>query len=239
MSKSVAVIQSSYIPWKGYFDLIASSDAWVVYDDAQYTRRDWRNRNRIKGPHGLVWLSVPVKVKGRYTQAIRETEIADPRWARKHLATIEHAYARTPHFERYREAMARAYADCGGYGLLSEVNAHLLAWLLGELAITTERHDSAEFDLRGDATDKLLRMCLDLGADRYLSGPAARSYLDTRRFEEHGIRVEWMNYDGYPEYPQPHGAFEHAVSVIDLLMCTGPEARRFMKAPSPTETGRA
>ena len=80
----VAIVQSNYIPWKGYFDLIAAVDEFVIYDDVQYTRRDWRNRNKIKTPHGLLWLTVPVQVKGKYLQRIRDAEIADPNWAKEH-----------------------------------------------------------------------------------------------------------------------------------------------------------
>src|SRR5437762_7629049 len=105
MTKSVAIVQSCYIPWKGYFDLIASVDEFILYDDRQYTRRDWRNRNRIKTAAGTRWLTIPVQVSGRYTQRIDETRIADPRWAASHWSAIRQSYARASHFERYAERL--------------------------------------------------------------------------------------------------------------------------------------
>src|SRR5437660_3489515 len=111
MEKSVAIVQSCYIPWKGYFDLLASVDEFILYDDRQFTRRDWRNRDRIKTPNGVLWLTIPVKVKGRYHQRIDETVVSNPRWALEHWKTITHAYAATPHFDAYRERFERAYRE--------------------------------------------------------------------------------------------------------------------------------
>src|SRR5208283_1807000 len=95
--KSLAAIQSNYIPWKGYFDIINRVDEFMLYDDAQYTRRDWRNRNKIKTPRGLRWLTIPVRVKGKFHQKICETEISDPGWAAGHWQTLRQNYARAKH----------------------------------------------------------------------------------------------------------------------------------------------
>jgi hypothetical protein len=112
MPRKAAIVQSSYIPWKGYFDLIRQVDEFILYDDVQYTRRDWRNRNLIKTPHGLSWLTIPVDVKGKYFQSIRETRIADPGWAERHWKTIVHNYSRAPHFDHHRQKLEELYLGC-------------------------------------------------------------------------------------------------------------------------------
>jgi hypothetical protein len=135
-AKRVAIVQSNYIPWKGYFDLIAASDEFILYDDAQYTRRDWRNRNQIKTPQGVQWLSVPVKVKGKYHQSIRETEIDGADWAPLHWKALQQNYARAPHFARYADELEALYTG-RTYGMLSELNVAMLTWVLRQLEIGT------------------------------------------------------------------------------------------------------
>jgi WbqC-like protein family len=227
--KTVAIVQSCYIPWKGYFDLINLADEFVLLDDRQYTRRDWRNRNRIKSPQGTQWLTIPVRVKGRYTQRIDETVVDDPDWAKRHWATIQHSYARAPYFERYRSFLSDLYRDAGD-PRLSAVNRHFIEALCEELGIFTKLSWSTDYEVEGDRADRILALCRATGADIYVSGPAARSYLDVASFARSGIEVRFIDYSGYREYPQLNGPFEHEVSVIDLLLSVGPEARRFMKS---------
>jgi WbqC-like protein family. len=229
--KRIAISQSNYIPWKGYFDMIRSVDEFVLYDDVQFTRRDWRNRNRIKTAHGLHWLTIPVKVKGRYHQSVRETEIEGSSWAESHWQTIRHGYARAACFEEMAPILEKVYADCSGLHMLSEVNRLWIESVCRLLAIQTPLRWSSEFSLKGDRSERLLNICLEAGADCYVSGPAARDYLDTGLFESAGVAVEWMSYEGYPEYPQLHGAFEHRVSVIDLLLNAGNPAVCLEKFP--------
>ena len=227
--KRVAIVQSSYIPWKGYFDLINTCDEFVLYDNVQYTRRDWRNRNRIKAPGGLRWLTIPVRSKGRYLQRIDETEIEDPSWARSHWASITHSYAGAEHFELHRERIAELFATASRETMLARVNELLIRGLNELLGIDTRVSRLPDSALAGEGpTERLVGACRALGASEYVSGPAARSYLDGERFEAAGIAVSWMDYSGYPEYRQPFPPFEHGVSVLDLLFCTGPAARRHM-----------
>ena len=228
MSRRVAIVQSNYLPWKGYFDMMASVDEFVLYDDVQYTRRDWRNRNQIKTPQGLQWLTVPVKVKGKYTQAIRETEIdhATP-WVADHLKSIALNYRRAPHFAELMPWLESLYADAPP--LLSQLNARLLDAIRVRLGIATALTDSASYRLEGDKSERLASIAQQAGASVYVSGPAARAYLDESVFQARGIRVEWFDYSGYPEYPQLWGDFVHAVSVVDLLLNCGPDAARFLK----------
>ncbi|AOJ23483.1 WbqC family protein [Burkholderia seminalis] len=223
--KRIAIVQSNYIPWKGYFDLIAATDEFILYDDAQYTRRDWRNRNQIKTPQGVQWLTVPVKVKGRYHQSIRETEIDGTQWAQQHWTRLRQNYARAPHFARYAEQLEALYLN-GRHGTLSALNLAMLAWINRQLGIATRISSSSDYTLEGDRTDKLLNLCLQAGATEYLSGPAARDYLDESRFAAEGIAVRWFDYPAYPPYAQLWGEFVHGVTVLDVLFHCGPEARR-------------
>jgi hypothetical protein len=228
-ARRVAIVQSNYIPWKGYFDLINLVDEFILFDDRQFTRRDWRNRNMIKTAQGLHWLTIPVRVKGRFEQRIDETEISERDWADKHWKTITHAYAAAPFFKEYRDAFAATYAS-SGEELLSEVNRRFLELICDKLGIATKLSWSTEYPTTGDRTERLVNLCRLAGATEYLSGPAARAYIDDALFEAAGITLMYMDYAGYPEYPQLHGPFEHGVSAIDLLFNTGPEAPRFMKS---------
>ncbi|KIP16299.1 wbqC-like family protein [Burkholderia sp. MSHR3999] len=229
-AKRVAILQSNYIPWKGYFDLIAACDEFVLYDDAQYTRRDWRNRNQIKTPQGVQWLSVPVKVKGKYHQSIRETEIDGTDWAPQHWKRLQQNYARAPHFARYADTLEALYLG-RRYDTLSELNRTLLTWVNEQLEIGTRISSSSDYDLHGNRTEKLLNLCVQAGATEYLSGPAARSYLDESLFAQANVAVRWFDYPAYPEYPQQWGAFVHGVTVLDVLFNCGPDARRYALCP--------
>ncbi|WP_175657330.1 WbqC family protein [Burkholderia ambifaria] len=223
--KRIAIVQSNYIPWKGYFDLIAATDEFILYDDAQYTRRDWRNRNQIKTPQGVQWLTVPVRVKGRYHQSIRETEIDGTEWAEQHWTRLRQNYARAPHFARYASELEALYLH-GRHDTLSALNLAMLTWVNRQLGIATRMSSSSDYTLEGDRTDKLLNLCLQAGATEYLSGPAARDYLDESRFAAAQVAVRWFDYPAYPPYAQLWGEFVHGVTVLDVLFHCGPDAHR-------------
>ena len=227
--KRVAIVQSCYIPWKGYFDLINLVDEFVLYDDRQYTRRDWRNRNRIKTPNGSQWLTIPVEVKGRYHQRIDETTVSDPDWPDAHWKTLLHTYAAAPFFDEHRDVVEAWYREAGD-PRLSAVNRLFLEGLCGLLGIETKLSWSTDYEAEGAKTERLVSLCRAAGATTYLSGPSASDYLDEGLFAEAGIAVEYMDYAGYPEYPQLHPPFDHAVTVLDLVFNTGPDAPRFMKS---------
>lgn len=228
-TKRVAIVQSNYIPWKGYFDLINLVDEFILFDDRQFTRRDWRNRNLIKTPQGLHWLTIPVRVKGRYEQRIDETMISESEWSAKHWKTISHAYASAPFFNQYRDTVAALYTS-SGEERLSDVNRRFLGALCSILGIHTRLSWSTDYPTTGDRTARLVNLCRLAGAQEYLSGPAARAYMDEAQFEAAGIRLIYMDYGGYPEYPQLNGAFEHGVSILDLLFNVGADAPRYMKS---------
>jgi hypothetical protein len=222
--KRLAIVQSCYIPWKGYLDLIDQVDEFVLLDDAQYTRRDWRNRNRVKTPHGTQWLTIPVHVKGRYLQRIDETLVSDPAWAERHWKTLHHVYASAPCFDAVGGAIEEAYAGVADEPRLSVVNRGLLEAIFPLLGIDTTLSWSSDYPGDGQRTDRLLEICLAAGASEYVSGPAARAYLDESAFDAHAIAVSWMDYGNYPEYDQLYPPFEHTVSVLDVLFHLGDEA---------------
>lgn len=225
--KKIAILQSNYIPWKGYFDLIAAVDEFVLYDDMQYTRRDWRNRNQIKTPQGVQWLTVPVKVKGKYLQKIRETEIDGTEWAEAHWKALAQNYRRAPHFEEVAAWLAPLYRE--SFTTLSQLNRRFLQAICDQLRIRTKITDSGDYTLVDGKTERLADLCRQAGATEYISGPAARDYVEPRCFEELGIRLSWFDYAGYPEYPQLWGEFVHGVTVLDLLFNCGGESHRYMR----------
>jgi hypothetical protein len=228
--KKVAIIQSNYIPWKGYFDFINRVDEFILYDDAQYTRRDWRNRNQIKTPQGQKWLTIPVRVKGKFDQKIKDTEITGNSWAADHWKTIKLFYSHALHFKTYETIFEKTYKECGEIKSLSQVNFKFIKLICGLLGIKTKISWSMDYDLVEGKTEKLVAVCRAARADAYLSGPAARDYIDDRFFKEAGIQLEYMDYSGYPEYRQLYGSFEHSVSVIDLIFNEGPNTGKFMKS---------
>jgi WbqC-like protein len=231
--KSVAIVQSSYIPWKGYFDLIRAADEFILLDDVQFTKRDWRSRNRIKTKDGLRWLTIPVHTKGRYQQRIMDTTISDPAWAERHWQTIQGAYARAPFFDAYAPRIKSVY-ERPPSDQLSDVNRSLLEAICQAMGITTPIRWSSEYHRGEGRNERLIDLCLKAGATAYLSGPTAMGYVDEAAFASAGVAVHFVDYSGYREYPQPYPPFEHAVSALDLLFCTGPDARDYLKDLSPS-----
>ena len=229
-SKKVAIIQSNYIPWKGYFDIINQVDEFILYDDVQYTRRDWRNRNKIKTPNGLQWLTIPVEVKGKYNQKIKDTIISEFNWTKKHWNAIKFNYTNSKYFYEFKDFFEELYL---GYQekYLSLLNYRFIIEINKLLNITTQISWSMDYDLSvvGN-TEKLIHLCKQAKTNIYLSGSSAKNYMDEELFNEEGIRVEWIDYSNYPEYRQIYPPFEHKVSIIDLIFNEGENAQQFIKS---------
>jgi hypothetical protein len=223
--KKVAIVQSNYIPWKGYFDLIASVDEFIVFDDAQFTKNDWRNRNKIKTPQGLQWLTVPVGQA--ISRRIRDVTL-DAGWQERHWKTLRANYGRAAHFAAIAAWLAPVYLE-ETHKSLSSLNRRLIEAICSFLDIGTRLSDSWDYVLADGKSERLVSLCVQAGASQYVSGPAAKDYLQTDAFSVHGIEVEWFDYSGYPEYPQLWGRFEHQVSILDLLFVCGKDTRRHMK----------
>lgn len=224
--KKVAIIQSNYIPWKGYFDIIHDVDLFVFYDDVQYTKNDWRNRNKVKTAQGLCWLTIPVGPAE--DRLICEVEIGNGSWSRKQWETVKQSYSKTPYFKEYQDFFQYVYLEAK-WANLSELNQYLVKTISKEfLGIQTSFKDSREFHAQGEKLDRLVDLLGKVGANLYVSGPTAKGYIDESRFRDAAIELVYKNYSGYPEYPQPFPPFQHAVSIVDLLFCCGPEAPYFI-----------
>ena len=230
--KKVAILQSNYIPWKGYFDLIASVDELILYDDMQFTKRDWRNRNQIKTPQGVHWLTVPVHVKGKYHQTIRETEIDGTEWSELHWRTIIQNYRRAPHFSDVAVWLEPLYLS-QKYTHISQLNRKLIEAICGYMKITTRITNSWDYKLLDGKTERLVGLCRQAGGDTYVSGPSAQNYIDESVFKVMGMNLSWFDYKDYPEYPQLWGEFTHGVTILDLLFNCGKNAHQYMKHVNP------
>lgn len=220
-NRIIAISQSNYIPWKGYFDFIKSVDTFVFLDDVQYTRGDWRNRNIVKSAHGPLWLSIPVKSRGRSGQRIADTIVQSASWAKQHSRTIEHVYKQSKHFDQFWDWLKSLYERAAEFERLKAINRLFLFEILKVLEIRTEIRDSSELELDEGKTARLVSMCLQLNATKYVSAPNTKSYLDTSLFQKAGIQVRFFAYPEYPEYEQLFPPFEHKVSIIDTILNCG------------------
>ena len=226
--KKVAILQSNYIPWKGYFNIIKCVDEFVFLDNVQFTRRDWRNRNLIKTKNGLKWLTIPVDVKGQYLANIEDISTADNNWRKQHWNQLTDTYRKAPFFASLETFFKDLYLQDDERNL-SRINSKFIFEINNLLNITTPIRWSREFDTPAEKTERLLQICKSLGASTYLSGPAAKDYLDVALFQQHNISVEWADYSGYASYDQHYPPFEHGVSIVDLLFHEGPNAIHYLK----------
>lgn len=219
---TAVILQSSYIPWKGYFDLINDADVFVFLDDVQFTAGDWRNRNKIKTQGGTQWLTIPVIHD--FGCSIDEVVINDTKWQIKHWKSISQNYSKAPYFNSFKGFFESVYLDHKWIGL-AEFNRYLIKAISHDfLGINTKFCHSLDFCKDGQKTERLLEILKNIGAKTYLSGPAAKCYIDQKKFVQAGIELVWKEYSGYPCYPQFHPPFAHNVSIIDLLFNMGPEA---------------
>lgn len=223
------ILQPSYIPWRGYFDQICRADVFVFYDDVQYDKNGWRNRNRIKTHQGLQWLTIPVHTKGVTSEGIPIKDVTidwRSRWNRKHWNSLQQAYAKAPFFGRYAPLLEAYYGREDRY--LADLTIDLTITLARELGLEKTRFlRSSDLQASGTKTDRLIAILTQLGATHYLSGPAARDYIEADKFAQAGIELEYIHYD-YPEYPQLYPPYEPQVSILDLLFMTGPAALNFI-----------
>lgn len=227
MSKSVAILQSNYIPWKGYFDLIRKVDSFIFYDDLQYTKNDWRNRNKIKTSTGARWLTIPCG--SSWDRLINEVRVDNAPWQKKHFDMLKQHYAAAPYWKTYTPFLEEIYLG-KNWEYLSDLNQTLIKRISKEyLGVTTEFENSERYQLTESKGARVLQLLERADATHYVSGPAAKSYLQEEEFVKRGITLEFMDYGGYPEYPQLHPPFEPAVSILDMLLNLGPATREYMQ----------
>lgn len=225
---TLVVLQPSYLPWLGFFDQVRRCDHFVFYDDVQFDKHGWRNRNRVKSANGPVWLTVPVRAGGRMGQLINDVEIADAaHWARKHVQTVEQLYARSPHCDAYLPELTDVLNR--KWERLADLDIELSNVMCGWFGLKRPMYRSSELGIHGDRNTRLLSLCKHFGVDTYLSGDAARAYLDVDLFEANGVRVEWQGFD-HPEYPQMHGEFIPYLSALDLLLNVGGQSRAILES---------
>jgi hypothetical protein len=227
---TLVILQPGYLPWLGYFDQMRLADVFVHYDDVPFDKHGWRNRNRIKGPQGAVWLTVPVRHRGRAGQLINEVEIDERQdWRRKHLSAVTQYYARAP----FAGAVLPALCDLlrREWPGLAALNLAVIDWLAGQLSISTPCYRASILGIGGDRNDRLIGLCRHFGARRYLSGNAAGAYIDVAQFAAAGIEIAWHDYV-HPVYPQLHGAFIPYLSVLDLVLSRGPDSLSVLSGAS-------
>lgn len=219
----LAILQSNYIPWKGYFDIIHDVDLFLFYDEVQYTKNDWRNRNQILTPKGKTWLTIPCgyDIQRRIIDVKVKNEFE---WQKKHYNMLKQYYRKAPYFKKYQEFLEYVYFE-QEWNYLYELNRFLIEHIATEfLGIKTEFKDSREYHSEGAKADKLFSLVKATNATTYVSGPAAKDYMQLKPYEEEGIEVVWKDYMGYPEYKQLYGDFDHNVSILDLLFNVGDDA---------------
>jgi len=224
----VGTIKSNFLPWRGYFDFIREVDLFIIHDDIQYTKRDWRNRNKIKTPRGTEWITVPVNYR-QTSQLIEETTIDKSKpWAQSMLNRIRNSYQKAPHFEMYFSELSNLLLEPAA--TISDLNIRLINWVCAHLEIKTPITFSRQYHPKGVKTERLIGLLKKVGATTYLSGPAARAYIEPELFEQAGIFLEYKVYE-YPEYEQLYPPFEPAVSIIDLMFMVGKHAKSYFDKP--------
>ena len=227
--KKILITQSNYIPWKGYFDSINMVDEFIIYDDMQYTKRDWRNRNLVKTKEGLKWMSIPVEVKGKFFQKINETKVSEKDWGKSHWSMLTNSYGKASCFKEMKNIFEELYLNITEENL-TQINYRFISSICSLLEIKTPIFFSHDFKLAEGKTERLIDICVQRKATDYYTGPAAKNYMDESLFEKENIRVHYFDYSGYPEYPQLFPPFEHGVTILDLLFNTGKDAARYMKS---------
>lgn len=226
---NVVILQPSYIPWRGYFDQINRADLFIFYDDVQYDKHGWRNRNRIKTPQGGQWLTIPVHTRGVVTEniPINQVEIAwEHNWYERHWRAIRETYGKAPYFSTYAPWLEQVFQRRPA--LLADFTIPLTIEIAGLLGIEHTRFlRSSTLNARGQKTDRLIEILTQVGATHYISGPSAKEYIENEKFLAAGITLEYMQYQ-YLEYPQLYPPFNGFVTILDLLMMTGPEAPHYI-----------
>jgi hypothetical protein len=229
---TIVVLQPGYLPWLGFFDQLRRADVFVYYDDVQYDKHGWRNRNRIKTQTGPLWLTVPVRHRGLGLPSIADVEI-DRRtaWPRKHVVSIRQAYANAPFLGDYLPALEELLQR--SWERLVDLDIAVVDLMASWFGLAPRIERSSALTIGGDKTERLVNICRHFGASTYLSGAAARDYLDVARFEQSGVHVEWQQFD-HPVYPQLHGAFIPYLSALDLLLNCGSAASAILAAAAPS-----
>lgn len=234
MSRTAAILQPNYIPWRGVFDLINRVDVFVMFDDVQYTKKDWRNRNKIKTAQGAKWLTVPVQYSQTNPQQIRHVRInSDIDWQHQHLSAISDAYRLSPHFAWMSDILDELYLG-QTFDSISDLAILSTQLLAAKMGLSVEWRKSSEFGLSGNKDgERAIRLCRAVGATRLLNGPSSRGFMNEQLFADKGVELDYLKYS-YAPYRQLHGPFLDRMSALDLLFNCGSES---LKHISTVEQG--
>ena len=228
-TKTIGILQPSYLPWLGYFEQIHRSHVFVLYDDVQFEKGSWRNRNRIKKPDGALWLTVPVLLKGRGFPLIRDVKInRSVQWQKKHIRGITQSYLKAPFFERYADDLFKIMGR--PWKFLIDLNLELTYWSAEQLGISTPLILASELGVPGSRVQRLIDIIHSLGGNHFYEGAAGRDYIDVPSFEKAGISVTFQDYE-HPRYPQLHGDFVPYLSIVDLLFNCGLDSLNTLAIP--------
>ncbi len=214
----VAGHQPNYLPWIGFFDKIKRSDLFIVEDNLQYVKREFQNRNQIKTPTEVRWLTVPVECE--YQAPINKVQVSkkgEPDWANRHWLSLKYNYSKAPYWKKYCNFFEDAYSREWEY--LIDLNLHLIKGIMDFLNIKTPLVMASSLNVSGKNSELVLSQCKKLNADTYLSGNGARQYLNVQIFENEKIKVVFQDFK-HPTYPQLYGEFVPNLSIVDYLFCT-------------------
>lgn len=225
--KKLAILQSNYIPWKGYFDLIAAVDEFIIYDEMQYTKNDWRNRNKIITKSGVEWMTIPVRVES-LEQKINQTLIFDENWIKKHKATLQTNYGKAKCFKQTKDFIFDIYDKVQTKKNISDINVTFIESICKYLDIKTKISHSTDYKLSEGKSARLVDFCIQTDSTIYISGPSAKDYIDSNLFEQNNIALKWMDYSDYKTYTQLSTPFEHGVSILDLIFNEGENSRFYL-----------
>jgi len=224
----IAIHQPEYLGYLGFYNKMMNADAWILLDNVQLAKRDFVRRNRIRGPNGPMWLSIPVITKGRYYQLIQEVEVDNTQsWRKSHWKSIQYQYQRAPYFEQYAEQLASIYES--EWRLLADLNIAVIETMARLLTVERPTYLASQLGVNGNSSQLLAELTQAVGGDVYLSGPMGRDYLDESLFHERGLRVEYNDFT-HPVYPQAQGEFVPYLAAIDLLFNCGPASRDVIAA---------
>ncbi len=234
----IVILQPGFIPWLGFFELMYKCDIFIFLDDVQFTKRDWRSRNRIKTSDGPKWLTLPVKTKGRFTQLIKDTELDNSQdWSKRHLLTMKMNYSRAPYFNVLYPKIEEIYNST--WDLLYDIDIALIKLLMKELCLQRKllRSSDTKIPTNETAKDRIIKICKEVGATHFYNGAVGKTIYDYQSFEKHNIFLEFQEYQ-HPVYRQLWGNFVPYLSVIDLIFNHGPKSLDILLNMQSGETAK-